>query len=107
MRGAAEELPFNQARQAILVPVLENVTAWPTLFAGFQVVPPSLVTSMSTLVPVGSHVITESSVTSLIPLESVSVLEVTVAEIDEGVPIQSAALLPVVMIFRFVAEVGQ
>ena len=107
MIGAAVEVPFSHARHPMSVPALENVTASPALFARFQVVPPSLVISKSTVVPVGSHVIAESSVTSLIALESLTVLDVTVEELDDGVPIQSAAPLPLVMIFRLVVEVGQ
>ena len=107
MIGAAVDVPFSHARHPMSVPALENVTASPALFARFQVVPPSLVISKSTVVPVGSHVIAESSVTSLIALESLTVLDVTVEELDDGVPIQSAAPLPLVMIFRLVVEVGQ
>ncbi len=107
MIGAAVEDPFSHARHPISVPAFVNVMTCPALFARFQVVPPSLVISMSTLVPVGSHVIAESSVTWLIDRASLCVLEVTIAEFDDGVPIQSAAPLPLVMIFRLVVEVGQ
>tara|TARA_B000000437_G_scaffold208871_1_gene177526 strand:- start:52 stop:375 length:324 start_codon:yes stop_codon:yes gene_type:complete len=107
MIGAAVEDPFSHARHPMSFPALVNVMTCPALFARFQVVPPSLVISRSTLVPVGSQVIAESSVTSLIERASLCILDVTIAELDDGVPIQSAAPLPLVMIFRFVVEVGQ
>ena len=65
-------------------PALVNVMTCPALFARFQVVPPSLVISMSTFVPVGSHVIADSSVTWLIERASLCVLDVTIAEFDDG-----------------------
>lgn len=106
MRGAAEAVPFSHARQANWLPVFANVIVCPGLLARFHVDPPSLVTSKSTEVPVGSHVAAIPNLSSLIGRPRVSVLDVMVALFEDGVPIQFAALSPAIRILRLV-ELGQ
>ena len=104
--GAAAEVPLSHARQANWVPLFAKFITCPALLARFHVVPPSLVISKSTEVPVGSHVAANPNFSWFTGLFSVLMLDVIVALFEEGFPIQFAAPSPVFRIFR-VVELGQ